>query len=478
MNILLIRPDDFNTDYISKLRKQIARNGIHGGVLHPLGLCYVAAASERAGHKTKILDMRAQDITENEFKKIIQKFSSDLIGIYMTSFDIKKAVLIGEKIKEMDKSIPVVVGGPGVSVHPKETLMHDCFDYGIVGEVDLSFPMFLNHLNNGLDNKIPGLIYKKNGTPVISAPIQIVKDLDSLPFPARHLLNGNYNYVFVSREPFTSMMTSRGCPFNCSFCGKPPGRGLLRFRSVENVIDEFKCVVEDGYKEVILFDDTFTLNKKHVEGMCDGIIREGLDIIWSARARIDTVNRNILKKMKRAGCKRLYFGVESGTNYILKLMNKMTTISQIEKAIRLAKENGFETIAYFILGFPGETVETMSKTIEFAKKINTNFCSFNTFNPLPASPVMNDMIKLGFKDEWVDFISLKKKEIPTYYGDLEEEVVMNFYRKAFVELYINVHSIWGVLRMIHNKTRLKNFTRGVIYSSLERLILTRGTIGT
>jgi len=356
MNILLIRPDDFNTDYLSKLRKGIARNGIHGGVLHPLGLCYVAAASENAGHKTKILDMRAQDISEIEFERIIRKFSPDLVGIYMTTFEIKKAVLIAKKIKDADKSMPVVVGGPGVGIYPKETLTHECFDYGIIGEADFSFPIFLDYLNNKSNDKIPGLVYKKNGAPIISASIQVVKNLDSLPLPARHLLKGNYNYVFVSHEPFTSMMTSRGCPFNCSFCGKPPGRDVLRLRSVWNIVDEFKYVIEDGYKEVILFDDTFTVNKKHVEGVCDGIIHEGLDIIWSARVRIDTINRNMLKKMKRAGCKRLYFGVESGTDPILKLMNKLTTVSQIEESIKLAKDIRFETISYFILGFPGETI--------------------------------------------------------------------------------------------------------------------------
>lgn len=479
MKILLIRPDFFSENISAKIKEFIYRNGVHGGVLPPLGLCTVAATLEERGFDVSILDLWAEPKSEKQFTQYVNALKPNAVGIYVTTLDIRVAVLVAKKIREINPAIKIIAGGPNLSAYPKETLFHGCFDFGLMGESDFSMPMLSEKIASGAGSaaiaKVPGIVYRKGKKAMLGAPAVPVKDLDSLPFPSRHLLKGHYDYAMVSREPFTSMVASRGCPFHCAFCDKAPENCLYRERGVEKVLEEFSLVESQGFKEVVLFDDTFTLNKKRVLAICEGMSKQGIDLAWSIRSRTDTVDREMLSSLKKAGCRRLYYGVESGSDEILKLMGKRTNVAQIKKAFALSHELGFETIAYFILGFPGETEQTMQASIDLAREIKPSFSSVCTFTPLPQSRVYKELLSKRKFDEWVDFVELRQSKNPVFFGELDRKIVFAYYKKAFGALYFNPGSAWRILGLINNYTRFKNSAKAALCIAIEKLFWERGS---
>ncbi|MCG2809167.1 MAG: radical SAM protein, partial [Candidatus Portnoybacteria bacterium] len=238
----------------------------------------------------------------------------------------------------------------------------------------------------------------------------------------------------------TTMFTSRGCPYRCAFCDRPNMGKIFRSRSAENVVNEMEKCLEMGIDEIFIYDDTFTVDKQRVINICDEIIKRNLKFTWDVRARVDTVNEEVLRKLKQAGCVRIHYGVESGTEKILKVLNKGIHLDQVVKVFNLTKKIGISTFAYFMVGCPTETKENILETIKFAKKLNTDYVQITLFTPFPATKIYNDALKQGIikNDYWLEFAKNPNSDFKTPYWDqeLSQEELFNLINLAYRQFYL------------------------------------------
>jgi len=394
MDIVLIRYHDkgnINTRLPESLNKK-------QGVLPPLGLAYIASSLEKADHRVKIIDAIAENLTKNEVKEKIIEFNPRIVGVTCMTPTIRGALEACEIAKECGTI--VVIGGVHLEVYPKETLSYNFIDYGIIGEGEEAIIELVDAIENHkpIDN-IQGLAYKKNNE-ILLNPARIVNNIDDLPFPARHLLPMEKYNSIISLYPMTTMMTSRGCPFRCGFCFKRESDKVLRLRDPVKVVDEMEQVVKQyKIKEIMFYDDTFTWNKNHVIGICNEIFKRGIKVKWEAPTRVDVIDEPLLELMKKAGCIRLRYGVESGDPAILKLMNKNINIEMVKRAVKMTKKAGIEVFAYFIIGYANETPQTIQKTINLARELNCDLVMFTVATPCPQTPLYT----LAFQKNIIDY---------------------------------------------------------------------------
>lgn len=463
MNIILIRYHD-KGNINTRLPESLNKNQ---GILPPLGIAYIAGALEGAGHKAKIIDAIAENLTRNEVKEKIIEFNPQIVGVTCMTPTIRGALEACEIAKECGKT--VVIGGVHLEVYPKETLSYDFVDYGVIGEGEETIVELVDAIeNNKPMDSIKGLAYKKNEEIILNPP-RIVNDIDKLPPPARHLLPSEKYNSIISLYPMTTMMTSRGCPFRCGFCFKRESDKVLRLRDPIKVVDEMEQVVRQyKVKEIMFYDDTFTWNKDHVTGICNEIIKRGLKVKWETPTRVDVINETFLDLMKRAGCIRLRFGVESGDPAILKLMNKNINVEMVKKAIRMTKKAGMEAFAYFIIGYAEETPETMQKTINLAKKLNCDLVMFTVATPMPQTP----LYEMAFKKKLIDYdywqeFTLKKIDhrFPYFVPDADEWI-----KKAYQSFYFRPSYIFRKILKIRSWDDIKKYWwafKGLLFFSVH-----------
>jgi anaerobic magnesium-protoporphyrin IX monomethyl ester cyclase len=359
----------------------------------PLGLGYIASHLRSNNVSVQVVDCTFLD--ETHVIRKVHELSPSIIGIYSMYTMEENSKWFARLFKpECDL---VVTGGPLPSICPERFLQD--FDVVVVGEGEQTMLELARSTENGDLSGIPGIVYNENHTrdkkapPIHSRvlfnrPRQVVADLDSLQFPARDLFD-NDSYQRQYKKTFgyslTSMMSSRGCPFSCDFCSKPVFGDTFRARSPRNVVDEIEEVLSYGYDGVFFQDDCFTLDKKRVTLICDEIIRRGLKLEWECLSRVDVVDSDIMRKMRQAGCRRVFFGIESGNDTVLRTMRKEFTADQAGKAVRLARSEGIRAGAFFILGYPGETDDTIIDTIRFSTSLPLDYLSYTLPYPMPGT---------------------------------------------------------------------------------------------
>lgn len=395
------------------------------GFSPPLGLLYIAAyIRQYSQNVTEILDMPVENIGYGELDDFIRKKAPDVVGVTTMTFtliDVLKTIKI---VKAVSKDIKVVLGGPHVTIYPLETIRLPEVDFIVRREGEVTFLKLLNNLDNENALKhIRGIVYKDSSGEVVDTGLNdFINDLNILPFPARDLLPYKKYTSVLSRYEFsTTMFTSRGCPFQCAFCDRPHMGKRFRMRSAINVVDEMQSCSDLGIKEILIYDDTFTVDRKRVIDICNEIIRRGLNVSWDIRARVDTIDRDMLDKLKEAHCERIHYGVESGTEKILKVLNKGVSLKQIEEAFRLTKKAGLATLAYFMIGSPTETKSDILKTIKFAKKLNPDYVHITITTPFPATNLYKSALeeKVITTDYWREFACDPSKGVTTRYWEKE-----------------------------------------------------------
>ncbi len=443
MRILLINPSS-NNEILANTPTYVSEER---GFNPPLGLLYLAGyLKQHSQHHVFGLDAQAERLTyDNQFIKRILQMSPELVGITAMTFtmiDVLKTIdLIKSAEKELNKRIKIVLGGPHVHLFPQETINLPGVDYLIKGEGEKPFFELLEALEKNQDiSQINGLVFKQDNQ-VIDNPVnQLINNLDEIPFPDRQLLPiEKYNSVLSNNRIVTTMFTSRGCPFQCAFCDRPHLGKKFRARSAQNVVDEMEECLNLGIEEILVYDDTFTVNKQRTLDICDEILKRNLKFVWDIRARVDTVDKEILEKLKQAGCDRIHFGVEAGTEKILKVLNKGIYLDQVEQTFKQAKQVGIERLAYFMIGSPQETREDINQTIQFAKKIDPDYVSASVLTPYPATQVYEWALRDGVikYDYWKEFAKSPKKGVNTKYWEKEltkEELFAlldKFYKKFY-----------------------------------------------
>jgi len=423
MKVLLINPPDTASKY-----KFI------GLVAPPLGIAYIAAVLEENGIDVKIIDSSAIEMSWEELEKEIPKYSPDIIAVTAVTPTIDQALRTARIAKKTFPGAYVVMGGYHPTFTYNELLKNDFVDIVVCGEGEYTMLELAEAIESGSDlRKVKGIATREFKTP----PRPIIQDLDEIPFPARHLLPMDRYKILNSKLPVGTLISGRGCPFKCSFCASSALHGQkLRLRSAENIVDEMEHLINDHDADMIAFmDDTFTVNKKRVEEICSDMKKRNLDLYWGCTARVDTLSRNILEKMKDAGCITLFVGVESADQQCLDDLNKQTTIERIRKTFELTKELDIRTIASAVLGMPGDNKQNIKNTINFVKSLNPSYAVFSLATPYPGTRFYmkareENLIKIT---DWSKY-SLMNPVLETVDCSLDE--LKNLQRKAFREFYL------------------------------------------
>lgn len=413
----------------------------------PLGLLYLASyLKQQSHHQVFGLDAQVECLNYNNiFKAKIRESNPDVVGITAMTFtlvDVLKVVaLVKEVEKELHKKINVVLGGPHAHLFPRETVSLTGVDFVIKGEGEIPFAKLLEALEGrGSLATIAGLVYQdKSG--IIDNPVgDFIEDLNELPFPDRALLPvEKYNSILGGNHIVTTMFTSRGCPFQCAFCDRPHLGKKFRARSAKNVVDEMEACLKLGVQEILIYDDTFTVDRQRVVNICDEINKRQLKFVWDIRARVDTVDELILKKLKLAGCVRIHFGVEAGTEKILKVLNKGIKLDQAKQAFQAARKMGIETLAYFMVGAPTENEEDILQTIKFAKALKPDYAHITILTPYPATRIYHQALAEGVikNDYWQEFAQNPQQGVVTQYWEkeLSKDELFNFLNKFYKSFY-------------------------------------------
>lgn len=368
----------------------------------PMGLSYIAAVLEKAGVEVHVQDFLVQEYSKEKLAQKIHDFSPELIGITSVTMNFPIASLILKDCKEISNNVITVIGGPHASFAVEETLRDSPWiDLVVIGEGEQT--MLALALGKEKLEEIDGLAYKKNGTIKQTAPRKWIEALDELPIPARHLFLIS---EYFPTNPKSGMITGRGCPFNCIFCvGHRMVGKKKRFRNPKLVVDEMEQILSLGFKGINIVDDLFTLNKKHVYAICDEIKSRHLKFNWTCFARVDTVDQELLSLISDAGCNFICYGVETADQDMMNTLKKKITLHEVQEAIDLTKKAGIEAMASFILGLPGETEETLLKTISFIKELETT-CALHALAPFPGTELWEKADKLGIKiltNDWARF---------------------------------------------------------------------------
>jgi len=398
-----------NITFINPPSRHIETSSLLGITAPPLGLAYLASTLEKDGHSVKIIDALALGIPLPSIEHEVKKDRPDIIGVTSTTPAIRDALTIVETVKNASPDSVTVMGGPHASFLPSETL-RKCpqLDIVCVGEAERTIHELAQAVEDKMSlSNVRGIVYR-SGNHIVEAPPQpLINDLDSLPFPARHLLPMNQYTVLGKKTTIGHVITSRGCPFNCIFCASSLLFGKkFRARSPKNVIDEIEEVVSDYNPDTLEFtDDLFTLNRRRVEAICDEMKTRGINVPWACSSRVDTISRELLTKMREAGCTFIFYGVESGSQRTLNQMRKGIGLGQIEDAVRWTKEIGIEALASFIIGWPNETMDDIKNTLNFAKRLDTDYVEFNLATPYPGTELYRLVKKerLLLTENWSEY---------------------------------------------------------------------------
>jgi len=407
----------------------------------PLGLAYLASTLERSGHEVEIIDALALELPISQVKKELEKDQPDIIGVTAATPTIYNAFDVVKTAKSVCPRSFTILGGPHPSFLPVETLK-ECpeLDAVCIGEGEETMVEVAEALEGDRElAKVKGIAFKsKGGTIIKTSTRPFIKDLDSVHFPAWHLLPMDKYGVLGRKSVICHMMTSRGCPFQCIFCSSSLLFGKrYRARSAENVVDEMEYIVSKYNPESIEFsDDAFTLDQKRVEDICDEIRRRGLDMGWACSSRVDTVSRRLLEKMKEAGCFLIYYGIESGSQRILDFVKKGIKIEQVKKTVRWTKEVGIKTLGSFIMGFPDETKKEIKETIEFSRRLKLDYAQFSVATPYPGTELY-DMARrdnLLLTEDWSHYTAGRPVMATK---NLSPHEIQKLFKEAYIKYYLS-----------------------------------------
>lgn len=457
MRILLVAPGELGErnkeffNFYSSLKKLRS--------LPSLGLCSLSAVLKNAGYECRILDAYAENLTAAEFGRRVKAFAPDAVGVTSTTPYFDMAAKTCAELKKIAPHIPVILGGPHVTVMKKDAMGLATVDYAVRGEGEVSIIPLVEALQGKRPlGEVPNLYYRHEGEIVATAPDDRGIDVNTLPMPDRSDLPLDRYYDALSLHKHAmSMMSTRGCPYRCLFCEEDVRGGKYRQRSVELTIAEMESIVKAlGYREIIIYDDTFTANRKRTVELCEQIIRRGLKFTWDCRTRVDRVDYELLALMKRAGCHRISFGVEAGTERVRDILRKNITDTEIRNAFIWCRQLGIRTIGYFMFGTPSETKDEIIRTIEYAKDISPDIAHFCITAPYPGTDLYRIGVEQGyfapgFWEEYVRNGGVEKPEIPYFVSDsLTREELDGLLKRSYREFYFRPSYILQRLKSLNS----------------------------
>lgn len=394
----------------------------------PLGLLHIARVLEDEGDVVTVLDFSAETFDDKKILNVLE--SVDVVGITILTVSLPNAIEIISLIKGAKPEIPVIVGGPHCTLFPKKVLEESQADICVQGDGEKAVKDIKKALKGEVNySEISGIFYRENQEVKPGQPVQLLTDLNAVSFPARHLVK-KYEYgrginPHIKKGEFTSIVTSRGCPFACRFCSRNSiSMKKYRMRSTENIIEELKEIYKMGYKYVAFNDDCFLSSKKQAYDLFDAIIKENFDMkFYVTAARVDSADEDLYMKMKKAGVCLLQFGLESGNQDVLDFYKKNITIEQSRYAVNLSHKMGFFTVGSFILGASFETEKHFEKTVSFAKSLSLNSVSF-----LP-------LVYMAGSELWSGAVGEGKIDADSYLVQADSQFKLGLFTKHQLQSY-------------------------------------------
>lgn len=410
------------------------------GFLPPIGLLYLATwLRERTPHRAEVLDAHLERMSFADIARRVEADRPDLVGISAMTYTWLDVLLTARAVKSVDPRLPVVVGGPHTALYPEESLTHPEIDYVVVGDGEIPLEGLLDRLAEGRRDTcgVPGLMTRGDKR----KPRYFYPDMADLPIPDRRFTPWKrYAAVVSTRPPTTIAMSSRGCPYTCSFCFTAGGK-RYRANPAERIAEEMEHCLELGIHEFLFFDELFTFDRQRVLDLCRLIRERGLDVTWDVRARVDCVDQEMLDAMASAGCNRIQYGVEAGTQRVMDILNKGITLEQVEAALEMTRRAGISTYADFMLGAPGETREEILQTIDFARRLNLDYAHFSITMPLPRTVLYVKALQEGVlkRDVWRDYVLNPAPGFhpPYWEKDFSREELEGFLRQAVRSFYFS-----------------------------------------
>ncbi len=432
----------------------------------PLGLLYLAAHLERfSHHQVAVIDTQVEELSYPRLKETMAAHEPDVVGITAMTFTLIDVIKTARLVKEIDRDIPVVLGGPHVHLYPEETIAIPEVDYLVLGEGEIPFHQLIDNLGQvEVLKTIQGLVFRENGQVINTGICGFRENLDEIPFPARHLTPYHkYSSLMAKRSPITTMFTSRGCPYRCTFCDRPHLGKLFRARSAANVVDEMEECIGMGIHEFLIYDDTFTVQRQRVVDICHEIMRRGLDVGWDVRARVDNVDEELAWKMRTAGCERIHYGVEAGTDRVLKILRKGITVEQARQAFRITKAAGIDTLAYFIIGSPTETRDDIAQTMQLAKELDPDYVHITIMTPFPGTALYFQGLEEGIieSDYWREFAADPSPDFqPPYWEEhFTREELLELIDRAYKDFYLRPRYVLKRLSQVRSFGELMRHAR-------------------
>lgn len=441
------------------------------GFYPPLGILYVGTyLKNNSQHEVKIVDSESERLSYRDIEEKIRNYQPDVLGITTFTNTLRNILDVLKITGKVCPNCITVLGGPHIPLFPSETVAFAEVDYAINGDGEYAFKKLLDVLEKKLPKdmieeelkKIEGIVFQTSDGKFYSNGYARVKDIDSLPFPDRSFLkNELYFCILGKKRRMTTIMSSRGCPFQCTFCNTPDK--LYRYRSPQNVVDEMEYVTKMGIEEVFFFDDLFNITAERAIAVCDEILKRKINVKWAFRGRVTGVTEEFLKKAKKAGCERIQYGIEKATDASLKKVKKSSTVRDIINAVNLTKKYGMMCVGNFLLFTPGEDEKDAEEIIRFALKLKLDHAEFSVFIPYPGTQIYEEGLKTGFfnKDYWAEYVRNPDPNFQLLWEEkVSKERMYYINNRAHKRFYFRPRIIWNELKRISSWEELKRISKG------------------
>jgi len=448
MDVLLIYPPSVDYDK-SNFIKRITSPYASYRSAPPLGITSIAGYLRTKSLDVGLLDMEVERKGLTYVKEYIKAKKPKMVGVTVMSPLFSKAksisIMLKEEFGKDGDGVVTFAGGAHANSKPESLLTDAGFDYVVRGDGEyITYELYEAVVNKTKDlDKIEGISYNDGDQIKHQGDVSVIRELDDLPFPARDLLrNERYFSILAKNNPCTSIVTSRGCPFSCTFCAQVSNNNVFRQRDYKKVVDEMEWVVRDfGISDFEIFDGTFNANRKWVLKFCREILDRKLSTSWRVRCRTELFDEETSRVMKEAGCQVVSLGIEAATEKTLEFYKKPPSIEKLEQKIEIIKKSGLEIYGFFMLGSPSESIEDIEETIEFARKHCFDYASFAVLTPFPGSEFYDLSIEKGWlsdRDVIESRVQLDSlNEAVFKHPLLESSMIKELYRKAYLRFYFN-----------------------------------------